>query len=177
MARCCTKLGQRDRALDLANLLVILHWTFPERFSMQNKVTYQLRLRKHLSLSNNVNIISLQSKEASNTCHLTSLLLLKVNINTHIVLIFAGSKSLCGNSKTLFIWNIKVSIYQHFGCVGAKMSSLQQLCSLLPFNPWHWHNLGQTCLQLLQSNRTAGGMDLLSLVWFSFLKQAVITNM
>ncbi|XP_044062610.1 uncharacterized protein C8orf76 isoform X2 [Siniperca chuatsi] len=87
MARCCTKLGQRDRALDLADLL---------------------------------------SKEASNTSHLTSLLLLKV------------------------------SIYQHFGGVGSKMSSLQQLCSLLPFNPWHWYNLGQTCLQLLESDRTTG---------------------
>lgn len=87
MARCCTKLGQRDRALDLADLL---------------------------------------SKEASNTCHLTSLLMLKV------------------------------SIYQHFGAVGSKMSSLQRLCSLLPFNPWHWYNLGQTCLQLLESNGTTG---------------------
>uniref|UniRef100_UPI0037E7CD0F uncharacterized protein C8orf76 homolog n=1 Tax=Semicossyphus pulcher TaxID=241346 RepID=UPI0037E7CD0F len=87
MARCCTKLGQRDRALDLAHLL---------------------------------------SKEASNTCHLTSLLLLKV------------------------------SIFQHFGVVGSKMSSLQQLCSLLSFNPWHWYNLGQTCLQQLESNTTTG---------------------
>ncbi|XP_076592312.1 uncharacterized protein C8orf76 homolog [Chaetodon auriga] len=87
MARCCTKLGQRDRALHFADLL---------------------------------------SKEASNTCHLTSLLLLKV------------------------------TIYHHFGDVGTKMSSLQQLCSLLPFNPWHWYNLGQTCLQLLDSNRTTG---------------------
>lgn len=85
MARCCTKLGQRDRALDLAELL---------------------------------------SKEASNTCHLTTLLLLKV------------------------------TIYQHFGAIGSKMWSLQQLCSLLPFNPWHWFNLGQTCLQLLDNNRT-----------------------
>lgn len=87
MARCCTKLGQRDRALDLADLL---------------------------------------SKEASNTCHLTCLLLLKV------------------------------TIYQHFGNVGSKMSALQKLCSLLPFNPWHWYNLGQTCLQLLESNSTRG---------------------
>ncbi|GAA6224399.1 uncharacterized protein C8orf76-like [Lates japonicus] len=84
MARCCTKLGQRDRALELADLL---------------------------------------SKEASNTCHLTSLLLLKV------------------------------SIYQHFGAVGSKMSSLQQLCSLLPFNPWHWFSLGQMCLRLLDNNK------------------------
>ncbi|KAF1387575.1 hypothetical protein PFLUV_G00081290 [Perca fluviatilis] len=87
MARCCTRLGQRDRALDLVDLL---------------------------------------SKEASNTCHLISLLLLKV------------------------------SIYQHFGDVRSKMSSLQQLCSMLPFNPWHWYSLGQTCLQLLESDRTTG---------------------
>ncbi|GLD66855.1 uncharacterized protein AKAME5_002941100, partial [Lates japonicus] len=57
------------------------------------------------------------------TCHLTSLLLLKV------------------------------SIYQHFGAVGSKMSSLQQLCSLLPFNPWHWFSLGQMCLRLLDNNK------------------------
>lgn len=87
MARCCTKLGQRDRALELADLL---------------------------------------SKEASNTCHLTSLLLLKVNI------------------------------YHHFGAVRPKMSSLQQLCSLLPFNPWHWFSLGQMCLQLLDNSRPTG---------------------
>ncbi|XP_010740609.2 uncharacterized protein C8orf76 homolog [Larimichthys crocea] len=87
MARCCTKLGQRDKALDFADLL---------------------------------------SKEASNTCHLTSLLLLKV------------------------------TIYQHFGSVRSKMSSLQQLCGLLPFNPWNWYNLGQMCLQLLEGNRTMG---------------------
>ncbi|KAM7420311.1 hypothetical protein PAMA_014835 [Pampus argenteus] len=87
MARCCTKLGQRDKALDLADLL---------------------------------------SKEASNTCHMMSLLLLKV------------------------------SIYQHFGAIGSKTSSLQHLCSLLPFNPWHWYNLGQTCLQLLDSDRATG---------------------
>ncbi|XP_038567972.1 uncharacterized protein C8orf76 isoform X2 [Micropterus salmoides] len=87
MSRCFTKLGQKERALDLADIL---------------------------------------SKEASNTSHLTSLLLLKV------------------------------SIYQHFGGVGSKMSSLQQLCSLLPFNPWHWYNLGQTCLQQLERDRTTG---------------------
>ncbi|XP_067367374.1 uncharacterized protein C8orf76 isoform X1 [Channa argus] len=85
MARSCTKLGQRDKALELANVL---------------------------------------SKEASNTCHLTSLLLLKV------------------------------SIYQHFGAIRSKMMSLQQLCSLLPFNPWHWFNLGQMCLHLLESKTT-----------------------
>uniref|UniRef100_A0A146XTJ7 Uncharacterized protein n=1 Tax=Fundulus heteroclitus TaxID=8078 RepID=A0A146XTJ7_FUNHE len=83
MARCCTRLGRREQALEAAELL---------------------------------------SKEASNTCHLTSLLLLKV------------------------------SIYQHFGSVRPQMSCLQQLCSLLPFNPWHWLSLGQMCLQLLDSD-------------------------
>ncbi|XP_015232698.1 PREDICTED: uncharacterized protein C8orf76 homolog [Cyprinodon variegatus] len=83
MARCCTRLGRTEQALELAELL---------------------------------------SKEASNTCHLTSLLLLKV------------------------------SIYQNHGSVGPQMSCLQQLCSLLPFNPWHWFSLGQTCLQLLDRN-------------------------
>ncbi|XP_043973734.1 uncharacterized protein C8orf76 [Gambusia affinis] len=94
MARCCTKLGQREQALELAELL---------------------------------------NKEASNTCHLTSLLLLKV------------------------------SIYQHFGCVGPQRFCLQQLCSLLPFNPWHWFNLGQTCLQLLDCDsdmeRSSGAVN------------------
>uniref|UniRef100_A0A3Q0SM27 Zgc:101716 n=1 Tax=Amphilophus citrinellus TaxID=61819 RepID=A0A3Q0SM27_AMPCI len=109
MARCCTKLGQRDRALHLADLL---------------------------------------SKEASNTCHLTSLLLLKV------------------------------SIYEQFGAVGSKMSSLQQLCSLLPFNPWHWFSLGQTCLQLLDSNTTTGRVFLTSCirVWLKACTCFIRTN-
>ncbi|XP_057691474.1 uncharacterized protein C8orf76 isoform X1 [Corythoichthys intestinalis] len=85
MARCCTKLGQRDRAMALVDLL---------------------------------------SKEASNTCHLTSLLLLKV------------------------------TVYQHFGLVGPLMSSLQELCSLLPFNPWNWHNLGKMCMHRLEHGTT-----------------------
>ncbi|XP_061675252.1 uncharacterized protein C8orf76 isoform X2 [Syngnathoides biaculeatus] len=85
MARCCTRLGQRERAMCLVDLL---------------------------------------SKEASNTCHLTSLLLLKV------------------------------TVYQHFGLIGPRMSSLQELCSLLPFNPWNWYNLGKMCLQLLDHPTT-----------------------
>ncbi|XP_068180100.1 uncharacterized protein C8orf76 homolog [Antennarius striatus] len=71
-------------------------------------------------------LTDLLSKETSNSSHLISLLLLKV------------------------------SVYQRFGSVGSKMSSLQQLCSLLPFNPWNWFNLGQTCLQLLENSRTSG---------------------
>ncbi|XP_061574216.1 uncharacterized protein C8orf76 homolog [Cololabis saira] len=71
-----------------------------------------------------LDLTHLLSKEASNTCHLISLLLLKV------------------------------SIYQHFGVVGSKISCLQQLCSLVPFNPWHWFSLGQTCVQLLDGNTT-----------------------
>ncbi|KAM8869707.1 uncharacterized protein C8orf76 homolog [Spinachia spinachia] len=90
MARCCIKLGQKDRALDFADLL---------------------------------------SKEASNICHMTSLLLLKV------------------------------SIYQHFKATASTMSALQQLCSMLPFNPWHWYNLGQTCLHLLEDTITTGSCE------------------
>lgn len=63
------------------------------------------------------------NKEASNTCHLTSLLLLKV------------------------------SVFHRFGDTGAKISCLQQLCSLVPFNPWHWLDLGHTCLQQLATNK------------------------
>lgn len=85
MARCSVKLGQKERALDLVELL---------------------------------------NKEASNTCHLTSLLLLKVNI------------------------------FHHFGHVDEKLLCLQQLCSLLPFNPWHWLDLGHTCLHLLRTNKS-----------------------
>ncbi|MEQ2267325.1 hypothetical protein XENORESO_004468 [Xenotaenia resolanae] len=83
MARCYTRLGQREQALELAELL---------------------------------------NKDTANTCHLTSLLLLKV------------------------------SIYQHFGSVGSQKSCLQQLCSLLPFNPWNWFSLGQTYLKLLDND-------------------------
>ncbi|XP_054637772.1 uncharacterized protein C8orf76 homolog [Dunckerocampus dactyliophorus] len=85
MARCCAKLGDRGRAMDLVDIL---------------------------------------SKEASNTCHLTSLLMLKV------------------------------SIYQHFGAIGPRMLSLQELCSLLPYNPWNWFSLGKMCLQLLEHHTT-----------------------
>ncbi|XP_030013203.1 uncharacterized protein C8orf76 homolog isoform X2 [Sphaeramia orbicularis] len=90
MARCCTKLGQRNRALDLAQLL---------------------------------------SKDASNTCHLTSLLLLKV------------------------------SIHRHFGSLPSVIQSMQQLCSLVPFNPWHWFSLGQTCVQVLDGDGAPGVMS------------------
>uniref|UniRef100_A0A3B4AVY7 Uncharacterized protein n=1 Tax=Periophthalmus magnuspinnatus TaxID=409849 RepID=A0A3B4AVY7_9GOBI len=46
--------------------------------------------------------------------------------------------------------DLQVSIYHHYGDVEAKISCLQQLCSLLPFNPWHWLDLGHTCLLLLR---------------------------
>ncbi|XP_072515314.1 uncharacterized protein C8orf76 homolog [Salminus brasiliensis] len=53
-------------------------------------------------------------KEATNTCHLTCVLLLEVTI--------------------------------HDGCgdVRKSISSLQQLCSIHPFNPWHWLKLGMS---------------------------------
>lgn len=37
---------------------------------------------------------------------------------------------------------------------------LEQLCSLLPFNPWHWLDLGHTCLQLLGADRTTESQSL-----------------
>ncbi|KAM6968048.1 uncharacterized protein C8orf76 homolog [Aplochiton taeniatus] len=66
------------------------------------------------------------SKEASNTCHLTCLLLLKI------------------------------SIHHHFGAAGAKMAVLEQLCCLHPYNAWHWLSLAQTCLGLLETAPIAG---------------------
>lgn len=91
MARCSIKMEDKDKALELVELL---------------------------------------NKEASNTCHLTSILLLRV------------------------------AIFQHFGDVGAKILCLQELCSLLPFNPWHWLDLGHTCLQLLRTDRTTESQSL-----------------
>ncbi|XP_028326826.1 uncharacterized protein C8orf76 homolog [Gouania willdenowi] len=90
MARCCSRMGQREQALDLAHIL---------------------------------------SKEATNTSHLTSILLLKV------------------------------SIHQQSAALVPKVECLQQLCSLLPFNPWHWLGLGQTCVQLLTERREAAGLQ------------------
>ncbi|KAK0155597.1 hypothetical protein N1851_002075 [Merluccius polli] len=54
----------------------------------------------------------------------------------------------------------QVSIYQHSGALGPQVVSLEQLCSLLPFNPWHWYNLGQTCLQQLEANKSLGSCPL-----------------
>ncbi|KAM8846894.1 uncharacterized protein C8orf76 homolog [Synchiropus picturatus] len=70
--------------------------------------------------------VDLLSKEATNTYHLTSLLLLQVSIS------------------------------RHFDNIRSQMSSLQQLCSLLPFNPWHWNSLGHLCLQLLERDDILG---------------------
>lgn len=100
MARCCIKMGQKDKALELVELL---------------------------------------NKEASNTCHLISLLLLKV------------------------------SVFHHFGDLEAKILCLQQLCSLLPFNPWYWLDLGQACVQILETadktteSQSLNGCDLAKL--------------
>lgn len=56
------------------------------------------------------------------------------------------------------------------------MSCLQQLCSLLPFNPWHWYNLGQTCLQLLESDRTTGRMEFISLLKSQICRKIAMMN-
>lgn len=71
--------------------------------------------------------------------------------------------SLLFSQQLTFSWLfVKVSIYQESGCMRSKMSSLQQLCSLLPFNPWHWFSLGQTCLQLLECSSATGWSTFLS---------------
>ncbi|XP_063055002.1 uncharacterized protein C8orf76 homolog [Engraulis encrasicolus] len=60
-------------------------------------------------------------KEASNTCHLTCVL------------------------------QMDLSIFEHFGDPLASIDALQQLCSLHPFNPWHWHKLASVCHTLLDT--------------------------
>lgn len=60
-------------------------------------------------------------KEASNTCHLTCVL------------------------------QIELSVSEHFGDTRASITALQQLCSLHPFNPWHWHKLASVCHTLLDA--------------------------
>ncbi|XP_066499216.1 uncharacterized protein C8orf76 [Hoplias malabaricus] len=57
-------------------------------------------------------------KEATNTCHLTCVLLLELSVEEG-----------CGD-------------------LNASITSLQQLCSIHPFNPWHWLKLA-TCFQSL----------------------------
>lgn len=37
---------------------------------------------------------------------------------------------------------------------------LQQLCSLLPFNPWNWLDLGHTCLKLLGTDKITESQSL-----------------
>nr|ACO09086.1 C8orf76 homolog [Osmerus mordax] len=61
------------------------------------------------------------SKEAANTCHLTCILLLKVNI------------------------------YQYCRDLGNKIIALQQLCCLHPYNQWHWTSLADGYISQLES--------------------------
>lgn len=111
--------------------------------------------------------LCLQSKEASNTCHLTSLLLLKVWWKSNL------------SAVSLYLWGVswlnsepllQLSIYQHFDSTRSQMSCLQQLCSLLPFNPRHWCSLGQMCLQLLDSSTTAGTFSHTCFLSVTFLR-------
>ncbi|XP_030639025.1 uncharacterized protein C8orf76 homolog [Chanos chanos] len=53
-------------------------------------------------------------KEASNTCHLTCVLQLELNV------------------------------HERFGDMRGRISALQQLCSIHPFNPWHWLKLASS---------------------------------
>lgn len=68
----------------------------------------------------NLHCFSRQRKEASNTCHLTCLLHLMVNI------------------------------HERFGDLRSKITFLQQLCSLHPYNHWHWMKLAESYMSLLE---------------------------
>ncbi|KAL6462279.1 hypothetical protein MHYP_G00287010 [Metynnis hypsauchen] len=61
-------------------------------------------------------------KEATNTCHLTCILQLELTIHEG-----------CGNLRK-------------------SISSLQNLCSIHPFNPWHWLKLATSHQSLLESS-------------------------
>ncbi|KAB5532991.1 hypothetical protein PHYPO_G00126410 [Pangasianodon hypophthalmus] len=60
--------------------------------------------------------------EATNTCHLTCVL------------------------------QLEQSIHEGCGDVTSGISSLKQLCSVHPFNPWHWLNLATSYQSLLESS-------------------------
>uniref|UniRef100_A0A4W5K914 Zgc:101716 n=1 Tax=Hucho hucho TaxID=62062 RepID=A0A4W5K914_9TELE len=66
-------------------------------------------------------------KQASNTCHLTSLLHLTANV------------------------------HERFGDLRSQVTCLQQLCSLHPYHQWHWMKLAESYLHLLQSLSTPSG--------------------
>ncbi|MCJ8745559.1 hypothetical protein PDJAM_G00131570 [Pangasius djambal] len=60
--------------------------------------------------------------EATNTCHLTCIL------------------------------QLEQSIHEGCGDVTSSISSLKQLCSVHPFNPWHWLNLATSYQSLLETS-------------------------
>ncbi|XP_073703601.1 uncharacterized protein C8orf76 homolog [Garra rufa] len=61
--------------------------------------------------------------EVSNTCHLTCVL------------------------------QLELSVHEHYRDLTNSISSLQQLCCLHPYHPWHWLNLAMSFQRLLESHR------------------------
>lgn len=64
-----------------------------------------------------------QRTEVSNTCHLTCIL------------------------------QLELSVHEHYRDLTNSISSLQQLCCLHPYHPWHWLNLAMSFQRLLESHR------------------------
>ncbi|KAM6318975.1 uncharacterized protein C8orf76 homolog [Aegotheles albertisi] len=54
------------------------------------------------------------------------------------------------------VLNLKFAIYQDLENVGKKITCLQQLICLHPFNPWYWKLLAEAYVSLLQSLSPAG---------------------
>lgn len=65
--------------------------------------------------------------EISNTCHLTCVL------------------------------QLELSIHEHYQDLTKSISSLQQLCCLHPYHPWHWLNLATSYQRLLESHSSLEG--------------------
>lgn len=63
-----------------------------------------------------------QRTDVSNTCHLTCVL------------------------------QLELSIHDHYRELTNSISSLQQLCCLHPYHPWHWLNLAMSFQRLLESD-------------------------
>nr|AAH85422.1 Zgc:101716 [Danio rerio] len=60
--------------------------------------------------------------DVSNTCHLTCVL------------------------------QLELSVHEHYRDLTSSISSLQQLCCLHPYHPWHWLNLATSFQRLLESD-------------------------
>ncbi|KAK3515736.1 hypothetical protein QTP70_030181 [Hemibagrus guttatus] len=80
--------------------------------------------------------------EATNTCHLTCVL------------------------------HVEQSIHKSGGDVKSSISCLQQLCSIHPFNPWHWMNLAMSYQSLLEASTSLEELKEMSQTPQAFIQQA-----